>query len=45
MGHDLSKIVSELNKDDALAGEVLPLSCRGKSGVIREILSWWKKHY
>ena len=43
MGHDLSKIVSELNKDDALVGEVLPLSCRGKSGVVREILTWWKK--
>lgn len=45
MGHDLSKIVSELNKDDALVGEVLPLSCRGKSGVIREILSWWEKQH
>jgi hypothetical protein len=45
MGHDLSKIVSELNKDDALVGEVLPLSCRGKSGVVREILSWWEKQH
>jgi hypothetical protein len=45
MGHDLSKIVSELNKDDTLVGEVLPLSCRGKSGVIREILSWWEKQH
>ncbi len=43
MGHDLSKIVFELNKDGALVGEVLPLSCRGKSGVVREILTWWKK--
>lgn len=41
MGHDLSKIVSDLKKDDALIGEVLPLSCRGKSGVIREIFNWW----
>jgi hypothetical protein len=41
MGHDLSKIVSELKKDGVLIGEVLPLSCRGKSGVVREILSWW----
>jgi len=45
MGHDLSKIVSELHKDDALVGEVLPLSCRGKSGVIREILNWFKQHH
>jgi hypothetical protein len=37
----LSKIVSELKKDGVLIGEVLPLSCRGKSGVVREILSWW----
>ena len=41
MGHDLSKIVSELKKDGVLIGEVLPLSCRGKSGVVREILNWW----
>jgi hypothetical protein len=41
MGHNLSKIVSELKKDGVLIGEVLPLSCRGKSGVVREILSWW----
>lgn len=41
MGHDLSKIVSELKKDGVLIGELLPLSCRGKSGVVREILSWW----
>lgn len=45
MGHDLSKIVSELKKDNVLAGKVLPLSCRGKSGVIREILGWWKKQH
>jgi tetratricopeptide (TPR) repeat protein len=43
MGHDLSKIVSELKKDNALIGEVLPLPCRGKSGVVREIINWWKK--
>lgn len=41
MGHDLSKIVSELKKDGALVGEVLLLPCRGKSGVVREILNWW----
>lgn len=44
MGHDLSKIVSELNKDNVLTGEILPLSCRGKSGVIREIINWFKQH-
>lgn len=38
MGHDLSNIVSELQRDNALAGPVLPVACRGKSGVIREIL-------
>jgi hypothetical protein len=43
MGHDLSQIVSELKKNGALTGEVLPLSCRGKSGVVREILIWWSK--
>ena len=43
MDRDLSKIVSELNKDDALVGAVLPLSCRGKSGIVREILTWWKE--
>jgi thioredoxin-like negative regulator of GroEL len=41
MGHDLSLIVSDLKKDGALVGEVLPLPCRGKSGVVREILNWW----
>lgn len=44
MGHDLSKIVSELNRDNVLTGEILPLSCRGKSGVIREIINWFKQH-
>ena len=38
MGHDLSNIVSELQKDNALAGQILLVACRGKSGVIREIL-------
>lgn len=41
MGHDLSKIVYELKKDGALVSEILPLPCRGKSGVVREILNWW----
>ena len=45
MGHDLSKIVLELKQNDALVGEVLTLSCRGKSGVVREILSWWKEQH
>jgi hypothetical protein len=43
MGHDLSQIVSKLKKDSVLRGEVLPLSCRGKSGVVREIMIWWGK--
>lgn len=41
MGHDLSQIVSNLKKNGALVGEVLLLPCRGKSGVVREILNWW----
>lgn len=40
MGHDLSKIVSDLKRDGALVGKILLLPCRGKSGVIREILNW-----
>ena len=40
MGHDLSKIVFDLKKDDALVGEVVLLPCRGKSGVVREIIKW-----
>jgi hypothetical protein len=43
MGHDLSTIVSNLKQEGALTGEVLPLACRGKSGVVREILNWWIK--
>ncbi len=38
MGHRLSEIVYSLKAADALAGEVLQLSCRGKSGVVREIM-------
>lgn len=41
MGHDLSTIVSNLKQEGALTGEVLPITCRGKSGVVREILNWW----
>ena len=38
MGHRLSEIVYSLKAADALAGDVLQLSCRGKSGVVREII-------
>lgn len=38
-GHDLTNIVQDLKHAGALAGEVLWLSCRGKSGVIRDIVS------
>lgn len=41
MGHDLSQIVSNMKKDGALVGEVLLLPCRGKSGIVRNILNWW----
>ncbi|MBF2002487.1 MAG: hypothetical protein IGS38_17415 [Synechococcales cyanobacterium M58_A2018_015] len=39
MGHDLSQIVSDLDKSGALTGQVILLPCRGKSGVVRTILS------
>lgn len=38
MGHRLSEIIYSLKAADALAGEVLQLSCKGKSGVVREII-------
>ncbi len=38
MGHDLSNIISELQKDNAPNAQMLLLACRGKSGVVREIL-------
>jgi hypothetical protein len=38
MGHDLSTIVRQLDDSQSLAGKVLWLSCRGKSGVVREII-------
>jgi hypothetical protein len=39
MGHDLSQIISDLKKDGSLTGDVFFLACRGKSGVVREILN------
>ncbi len=39
MGHDLSRIVSDLKKDGTLTGDVFFLACRGKSGVVRSILN------
>ncbi|MEO0408421.1 MAG: hypothetical protein AAF289_13820 [Cyanobacteria bacterium P01_A01_bin.135] len=39
MGHRLSEIVYSLKAADALAGDVLQLNCRGKSGVVREIMN------
>jgi len=38
MGHRLSEIVYSLKAADSLAGDVLQLNCRGKSGVVREII-------
>lgn len=40
IGHDLTRIIYDLKQNNALAGEVLLLSCRGKSGVIRSIIDW-----
>ena len=40
MGHDMSNAVNNLLKRQALTGQVLPIDCRGTSGVCREILRW-----
>lgn len=39
LSHRLTTIISSLQKAQALDGEVLMLNCRGKSGIIREILA------
>ncbi len=39
MGHDLSSIVRSLQQAGNLTGQVLWLACRGKRGVVREILA------
>ncbi|MGB3493771.1 MAG: hypothetical protein WBA57_13660 [Elainellaceae cyanobacterium] len=39
MSHRLTEIVYSLKDAGSLAGEVLQLNCRGKSGVVREILN------
>jgi hypothetical protein len=39
MGHDLSGIVRNLQQAGSLSGKVCWLSCRGKSGVVREVLA------
>jgi len=41
MGHGLTKIVYDLKSAGAIAGEVLMLNCRGKSGVVREISNYF----
>lgn len=40
MGHDMSTIVSNLKHREALRGKVLPVECRGVSGVCRAIRDW-----
>ncbi|MGP1373793.1 MAG: hypothetical protein ACTS3T_13270 [Almyronema sp.] len=40
MSHKLTKNVYGLKESGALTGEIVPLSCRGKSGVIREVLKY-----
>jgi hypothetical protein len=40
MGHDMSTIVSHLKHRDAVRGTVLPVDCRGVSGVCRAIRDW-----
>ncbi len=40
MGHDMSTIVSNLKHRGTLRGVVLPVECRGVSGVCRAIRDW-----
>ncbi|HEY8283235.1 MAG TPA: hypothetical protein VIJ28_02490 [Chloroflexota bacterium] len=40
MGHDMSTIVSNLKQREAVRGKVLPVECRGVSGVCRAIREW-----
>ncbi|NJK81353.1 MAG: hypothetical protein HC914_16275 [Chloroflexaceae bacterium] len=40
MGHDLSGIVRNLQQAGQLSGQILWLACRGKSGVVREVLAY-----
>ncbi|MGF1498164.1 MAG: hypothetical protein ACFB8W_15275 [Elainellaceae cyanobacterium] len=40
MSHRLTEIVFSLKDAGSLAGDVLQLNCRGKSGVVREILNY-----
>jgi hypothetical protein len=40
MGHDMSTVVNNLVRRDALAGTVLPVDCRGTSGICRAIAEW-----
>jgi len=39
MSHKQTDSVTKLQQAGALSGDVLPLDCRGKSGVLREILA------
>ncbi|MEM9447464.1 MAG: hypothetical protein AAGA75_02890 [Cyanobacteria bacterium P01_E01_bin.6] len=39
MSHRLTEIIFSLKEAGSLAGEVLQLNCKGKSGVVREILN------
>ncbi len=39
MSHRLTEIIFSLKEAGSLAGDVLQLNCKGKSGVIREILN------
>ncbi|HWE60645.1 MAG TPA: hypothetical protein VHB98_02960 [Chloroflexota bacterium] len=40
MGHDMSNVVNNLVRRDVLAGTVLPVDCRGTSGICRAIARW-----
>ncbi len=44
MGHSLTDIVCDLKSTGSIPGELLMVNCRGKSGVLREILNYMKDH-
>ena len=45
IGHDLYYIISDLQNDGALTGQVMPLNCKGKSGIVRGIVTYVKQNF
>jgi hypothetical protein len=44
MNHSLSDSIYSLKAAGALSGDILHLDCRGKTGIIRQILDYYQKH-